>query len=234
MNFFRIKNYEKYQGTRTGDGKPWIKLHKKLRHDWAYGQLHDSHKAAFVHLLLTADEVNNRFPCDSRALRKQLVLNSNVKIEVFEKVGLIEIIVDPSQTKKLPRIDKNRLDKIRIDKRERKKTSLDTYHDLFFEKFKSKPMINGKHGIIMAGLEKKMGRDEIMDLLARYFQSDDKFIITSGYTVEVFSSQINKLIASKNKQPEKSKLQKDLEELKVVSDEWINESDMNGNKGLIS
>lgn len=202
MKFFRIKNYEKYQGIRSGDGKPWIKLYKKLRHDWAYGQLHDSHKAAFIHLLLTADEVSNQFPCDSRALRKQLVLNSYVKIEVFENVGLIEIIVDPSEEKILPRIDKKRVYKQKkVDKRERKITSLNIYHDLFLEKFKTKPLILAKHGPMMALLENKMGRDEIIDLVKRYFKSDDQFIIDSGFTIDVFGSQINKLIVSRTVKP---------------------------------
>lgn len=111
MRFFRIKNYEKYQGQAGANQKPWIKLHKKIQNDWAYGQLHDSHKAAFIHLLLNADSVGNQFPYDARSLRLQLSLSSPVKIEVFERLGFIEEIVPDLSL----RVDKDKI-KIRVDK----------------------------------------------------------------------------------------------------------------------
>lgn len=91
MKYFKIKNYEKYLFKTKGTGGSWIPLLCNLTHDGDYSRLHDSHKAHFVHLLLRANTNGNQFTCDSRALRLQLQCSSTVKIEVFEKLGLIEI-----------------------------------------------------------------------------------------------------------------------------------------------
>ena len=202
MRFFRIKNFEKYNGTAGSGSRQWVKLYKKIIHDWEYTQLHDSYKAHFLHMILIADAVENRFPRDSVAIRRQLNVSSNVKIEVFEKAGLIEEIVQKTPIRQ----DKRRLNKTRQDsektkKKERIKTSLDIYNDLFLDKFKTKPIIYKKDGVVMATLEKKKSREEIIELLNRFFESEDEFIIKAGYTVGVFSSQINKLIMGNCAEP---------------------------------
>ena len=202
MDFFRIKNFEKYNGKPGTGSRAWVKIHKKIIVDYEYAQLHDSHKATFLHLCLNADAVDNRFPYDTRAIKRQCNLNSNVNLDILEKAGFIEKISQKNPIRQ----DKTRQDKTRQDgekqkKKERKKTSLDRYHDLFKEKFGTKPLIQKKHGPIFADLEKKMGREEIVDLVERYFKTEDKYIIESGYTIELFGSQINKLIASRKAKP---------------------------------
>ena len=74
------------------------------------------------------------------------------------------------------------------------KLFIDFYHTIFKEKFGSSPMIQGaKDGSIVKRLLKQNPLEELKILLLRMFDSDDSFILGSGYTIGVFQSQINKL-----------------------------------------
>ena len=76
------------------------------------------------------------------------------------------------------------------------KEVIDYYHDAFVKKFGTKPIISGgKDGALMKKVVTAYGLDKTKELLNRYFESKDEFVVTSGYTIAVFYSQINKLIA---------------------------------------
>ena len=93
MKFFRIKNYEKYQAKKSDRNTlPWIMLHKKLINDWAYGELSVGERLMYIHMLLVADSVHNKFPMDTKWLHRKLQVKAPLKIEKFEKLGFIEII----------------------------------------------------------------------------------------------------------------------------------------------
>lgn len=215
MKFFRIKNYEKYQGRSDGNGKPWIKLHKKITNDWAYGQLHDSHKTAYIHMLLSADTVGNRFPYDSRSLRRQLQVSSPVKTEVFEFLGLIEEIGDPKLDGASFREDKSREDKNRGEEngnnhsphRRRIETDRDPtdkfdvqdciihYEYIFQKKFNKIPIIkNQKSTTALIPIVEKLGVEETNRLLTLYLEiKDDVLIKKNAYPIYLFPNAVNRL-----------------------------------------
>jgi len=77
--------------------------------------------------------------------------------------------------------------------------------DFYFREFKThffkEPIIQGgKDGSIAKSLLKKIPLKELQELLMKFFESDDKFIQQSGYTLGVFKSQINKLRIGTQKQ----------------------------------
>ena len=92
MRYFRVKNFDKDQPMRQLKSAPWIRLYASWNNDWAIGQLVDSHKAHFIGLLLIAHATDNKIPWDSGWIKRQIQAKSNVKLDVFEKLGLIEIL----------------------------------------------------------------------------------------------------------------------------------------------
>jgi hypothetical protein len=74
------------------------------------------------------------------------------------------------------------------------KNFIDYYHNSFKEKFGTNPLIeNGKDGKIVKELLSHFGIEHLKFLLKQFFESDDRFILESGYTIGVFRSQVNKL-----------------------------------------
>lgn len=81
------------------------------------------------------------------------------------------------------------------------KAIIDHYHNLFVQQFGEKPVIHGgKDGATVKRLVAAYGVDKLRVLLEAFFESKDPFIKQSGYTLGVFSSQINKLLlATRNR-----------------------------------
>ena len=74
------------------------------------------------------------------------------------------------------------------------KVFLDFYFQAFKEKFQAEPIIEGgKDGSLLKSLLEKIPLWELKDLLTKFFESDDKWIHESGYTLGAFKSQIQKL-----------------------------------------
>lgn len=69
---------------------PWIMLHKKMINKWEYGELTVGERLMFIHMLLIADSVRNRFPVDTKWLHRKLQVKAPLKLEKFEKLGFIE------------------------------------------------------------------------------------------------------------------------------------------------
>lgn len=76
------------------------------------------------------------------------------------------------------------------------KKFINYYHNTFLERFNEKPMIDGgKDGKIIKTLLGTYNLEILKEFLDRFFSSTDPFILQGGYTIGVFKSQINKLIA---------------------------------------
>lgn len=79
---------------------------------------------------------------------------------------------------------------------------IQTYHDLFLKRYGAKPNIDGgKDGAIVKRLLKAHGREKVLELLGRFFESTDPFIEASGRTIGVFASVWNKLITQQQQKP---------------------------------
>ncbi|MEW6212923.1 MAG: helix-turn-helix domain-containing protein [Acidobacteriota bacterium] len=78
------------------------------------------------------------------------------------------------------------------------------YQELFVEKFGEKPNIHrGKDGKIIQGLYSRYGLEKLLYWLGRFFNSTDPFVIESGYTLGVFSTKLNSLIAQSKGSPQR-------------------------------
>ena len=123
MEYFRIKNYEKYQAKKSDRNTlPWIKLHKKIMNDWGYGELRVSERLMFIHMLLMADSVSNRFPLDPKWMRSRLQVDAQWIFANFESKGLIEKIGHEEKTDDSPRREDINLKEINKHKKKEKKT----------------------------------------------------------------------------------------------------------------
>lgn len=108
MQFFRIKNYEEYQSKKADRNcLPWIKLHKKIMNDYSYGELKAAEKLMYIHMLLIADQVCNKFPLDAKWMRAKLGVNAKWDYKTFERLGFIEIIGTEENNKSPPRREEN-------------------------------------------------------------------------------------------------------------------------------
>lgn len=78
------------------------------------------------------------------------------------------------------------------------KTFIDLYYNTFKDRFGQAPIIQGaKDGANVKKLLNKIPFHQLIILLERFFESDDRFIMDSGYTLGVFYSQIQKLMIGK-------------------------------------
>jgi hypothetical protein len=76
---------------------------------------------------------------------------------------------------------------------------LDFWCHAFKEKFGEFYTVNGgKDGKLIKSLLKNYSFDRLKQLAETFFQSQDPFIQTAGYTIGVFRSQISKLITQKS------------------------------------
>jgi hypothetical protein len=206
VKYFRVKNFEKYQPNRKEKSAPWIRLYASWNNDWAIGQLADSHKAHFTGLLLMAHATNNQIPWDSKWIKSQIQAKSNVKIEVFEKLGLIESLETNKKTDKKNTTPENSRVENRIDEVVTGSSLINFYHDEFFKIYKIKPVINGgKDGSILKGLEKLHGADKVKGLITQFLLSRDEWVAGTDRSIGVFKSQVQKLLVGKLKDPHNRK-----------------------------
>jgi len=75
------------------------------------------------------------------------------------------------------------------------------YQNTFSEKYL---VIGGKDGNIVKKLLANYSYEKLIELAEKFFDSDDEFIIKAGYTIGVFSSQINRLLVNNIKKEEKN------------------------------
>ena len=221
MKYFKIKNFEKYQPKRKGKTAPWIRLYAHWNNDWAIGQLVDSHKAHFTGLLLVAHATNNQIPWDTRWLKTQIQARSNVKIEVFEKLGLIEVLDNMDETQEEKKVPEGRGEekrgvdmrsetqkKPKVKKTDAKKETLVSFYFEEFERvFKKKIEMNfGRDGKILQGLEERHGTELVKTLITKFMEiNDPRFINGTGRDVPLFRTSFNKLnIGNQESNPNKN------------------------------
>ena len=121
MEYFRVKNFDKYQPKRKTKHQPWVCLHANWTQDWAVTQLHDSYKAHWACLICTAHTTDNRIPYDPIWIKRQHNLNTNVDLKVFEKLGLIELWGAKNE---IPQKEKDTESKVKEKKRKESKAIL--------------------------------------------------------------------------------------------------------------
>jgi hypothetical protein len=211
LNYFRVKNFEKLQPKRQGKSAPWIRLYHTWNMDSAIGQLHDSHKAHYIGLLSIAHTENNQIPFDNKWIKKRGLFNSPVKLELFVKLGLIEILDNESvltPEKKMPlgrggEIEEGRVVCKKISKVVTKKNTLvEFYHDEFVRIFEINPdMDYGRDGQILKVLEEKYGCEKVKELITSFLTSKDKWVSGTDRSVTVFKSQVQKLLVGAIKNP---------------------------------
>ncbi len=126
-----------------------------------------------------------------------------IGVSRHDKLPIGVKVVTNRGNSKLP-IGGNTKDTLTKETRQKKHTErnpdikkfIDHYHNTFLERFNEKPMIDGgKDGKIIKSLLGTYEIDLLKELLDKFFNSADPFILQSGYTIGVFKSQINKLIA---------------------------------------
>tara|TARA_R110000796_G_scaffold126633_1_gene241487 strand:- start:716 stop:1336 length:621 start_codon:yes stop_codon:yes gene_type:complete len=194
-----VKNFEKLQPKRQGKTAPWIRLYHTWNLDSAVGQLHDSHKAHYIGLLSIAHTENNRIPFDNKWIKKRGLFNSPVKLELFVKLGLIEILDNESVLQ--PKLKKplgSGGEIGEIQKISEKNTFVEFYFDEFVRIFKIKPEMDyGGDGKILQGLANKHGEEKLKELITKFLSSTDQWISSTDRSVKVFKSQVQKLLLGK-------------------------------------
>ena len=186
-----MKNFEKLQPKRQGKTAPWIRLYHTWNLDSAVGQLHDSHKAHYIGLLSIAHTENNRIPFDNKWIKKRGLFNSPVKLELFVKLGLIEILDNESVLQ--PKLKKplgSGGEIGEIQKISEKNTFVEFYFDEFVRIFKIKPEMD-------YGGANKHGEEKLKELITKFLSSTDQWISSTDRSVKVFKSQVQKLLLGK-------------------------------------
>ena len=167
--------------------------------DSAVGQLHDSHKAHYIGLLSIAHTENNRIPFDNKWIKKRGLFNSPVKLELFVKLGLIEILDNESVLQ--PKLKKplgSGGEIGEIQKISEKNTFVEFYFDEFVRIFKIKPEMDyGTDQKILQGLANKHGEEKLKELITKFLSSTDQWISSTDRSVKVFKSQVQKLLLGK-------------------------------------
>jgi hypothetical protein len=95
MEYFRIKNWDKYQhrdATRNGP-MPWIKLYVSALHDHKSKKMSPSQFGLWCRLLLITGELGNKIPLDPPFLRSSLAplnFRHRLDLQFMWDLGLIE------------------------------------------------------------------------------------------------------------------------------------------------
>lgn len=129
MRYYKIKNWEKYQYRKKDyeEGRPklpWVKLHRNILTSSAWISLKDNEKAHYLSLILIAND-HGLIENDARMCQLCARLRRKPDLVKFLNLGLIEVYNVPGQNdcavsahKSQNRIEKNREDKIREEKKE--------------------------------------------------------------------------------------------------------------------
>lgn len=97
MRYLSIKDFEKHQHYKNRN-PPWIKMHRSILSDYAFGCLQDASKAHLMLLWLLASGLDNKIPYDLPWIQKQLDANSPVDVEELILQGFIEVSQDDGKT----------------------------------------------------------------------------------------------------------------------------------------
>ena len=143
-----------------------------------------------------------------KSLTNSLMINKTVNDSINKTVNVINKTVNetPSKINSIKgngRAKESSLKKKDIKKTYRVNPDIKKFIDTFFEAFKTifgkSYKVIDKDAKIVQGLLRTYEYDGLVELMGQFFESGDEFVIKAGYTIPVFSSQINKLISQKPK-----------------------------------
>lgn len=180
--WFRVKNFEKYQPKRNGKHAPWIRLYHTWNLDPAIGQLHDSQKAHYLGIVCIAHSTDNQIPWDSKWIKRRGCFSSNVNLDIFEKLGLIEILCNNGEKDSEPEMQGERK-----RKKEKKKDIGEEqnaprplsptfkvekfWKDLYWQKHRTKPdMSPAKDRTIIKSLIETHGVGKVMSKVPNHIE----------------------------------------------------------------
>jgi len=82
MEYFKIKNFEKYQHYKNRR-PPWIKLYNDLLDDYEYCQLPDASKSHLAAIMLLASRYDNKIPYDEKWIAEKISAKSEINISLL-------------------------------------------------------------------------------------------------------------------------------------------------------
>ena len=150
---------------------------------------------------------------DNQLVKKPLHTKETITKETITKETL------PEKASNVTVTSHNETEEKRIDKKKKRtipakaenagtKQFIDQWYKKFRDTFGQKYNVEGaKDGSLIKKLLDKYSYQELIELAERFFDSKDKFIQDSGYTIGVFNSQINKLLIKQNPLTETEKVE---------------------------
>ena len=171
--------------------------------DSAVSQLEDKAKTHCIGLLSIAHTEDNHIRYDSVWIKRRCIFNSSVKLDVFIELGLIEILDNKSVSVDVPKKPigsvGSQVEKVVIPGENEKvsddETLIQHYRKEFKRVFGEFPDMNySRDGAILKSLAKERGVEKVKGWLTAFVDSDDRWCGSTGRSILVFKSQINKLI----------------------------------------
>ena len=96
MDYFRVKNWERFQHYRKRN-PPWIKLYTSLLDDYEFSCLQDDSKLLALCILMLAAKCHNKLPTDPSWLHRKTGLQQIPDLEPLFEHGFI-VRIDASNT----------------------------------------------------------------------------------------------------------------------------------------
>jgi hypothetical protein len=95
MKYFRVINWDKYQGEtkKTKTGKwvaPWFKFHHTILDDFDFSTLSEQDRFLWVGILCLARRTDNHINADTSYIKHQLRINRVPNLKPFQELGMIE------------------------------------------------------------------------------------------------------------------------------------------------
>lgn len=120
----------------------------------------------------------------SKKANETISILTDHKRKVLKETNTKDILSDKPTEKKIVKKTNPDIKKV-----------IDSYHDKFLTKFNVKPVISGgQAGTLIGKMLEVHNFDKIEELLIKFFDCKDNFVLNSDYSIGVFFSQVNKLM----------------------------------------
>jgi hypothetical protein len=212
VDFIHIKNLEKYNPGYKDRNLIWCKIYfSMLNSDPEFEMLCEIDKWRFMAFIMLELQTKKPVPLDEGYLKRKgfdfkkrpMYLTLKMLHNFLEHVTQNGKVVYPREEKR--REEKNRIDKSEVctktsDNNPDVKTFLTFFSDEFKKRNNTAYGIDwGKDGKIVKGLLKIYSLTELKEIVLKYFDSTDDFILQAGHSIGVFKACINKVISQKQK-----------------------------------
>ena len=100
MQFFKVKNFDKYQGDKRKSASnpswvaPWIKIYHSMLDNFEFSELSEEDRFFLIGIFLLANRFKNKIPSDQRRLKHQLRTDKEIPLKLFIELEFIEPIED--------------------------------------------------------------------------------------------------------------------------------------------